>query len=120
MTKTDQVSEGQTRPNYADNRPGRTRTAAEDCNDEVDEEVTDASETPAATYMYYQCVLEYVSTRLIQFNCLIAHIICSGVKATMVIYFGLLTPCAVLGPATRNRNIVKSLQYQSIDVNSHH
>ena len=38
--------------NYADERPGRTRTAAEGCTDEVDKEATDASETPAAIYTY--------------------------------------------------------------------
>ena len=53
MTKTDHVSDWQSRPNYADCRPRRTRTAAEGCIDEVDEEATDASETPAATYTYY-------------------------------------------------------------------
>ena len=95
MTKTDQVAEGQIRPNYTDKRLGRVLTAAEGCIDEVDEEATDASETPASTYMYYQCILKYVSTGLIQFNCLIAHIIYTGVKFIMVIYFRCLSPCTV-------------------------
>ena len=92
MTKTDQVSKGQIRSNYVDKRLRSTLTATEGCNDEVDEEVTDASETPAATYMYYQCISKYTSTGLIQFNYLITHDICTGVKFIVVIYFGLLNP----------------------------
>ena len=109
MTKSDQVSEGQIRSDYADKRPGLTRTAAEGCNDEVDEEATDASETPAATYMYFECISKYVSTGLIQFNYPIAHDICTGVKFIVVIYFGLLNPCTVSTRATHNEYIVKSL-----------